>query len=61
MADRWMTIMEAALALRLDYQRVRLLIIRGRLEGRQVAGRYTAWRVTRRSVARWRRKLAAVR
>jgi len=57
----WMTLMEAAIALRLDYQRVRLLIIRKHLDGRQVAGRYTPWKVTRASVARYRRKLEAVR
>lgn len=46
MADKWMSIMEAAVALGLDYQRVRLLIIRGKLDGRQVDGRYSAWRVS---------------
>ena len=61
MADKWMSIMEAAIALRLDYQRVRLLIIRGHLDGRQIDGRYSTWRVTRRSVAAYARKLAAIR
>ena len=61
MTSRWVTIMEAAVALGLDYQRVRLLIIRRKLDGRQVDGRYSAWRVTQRSVAAYARKLAAVR
>ena len=60
MVDKWLSIIEAAVVLQLDYQRVRLLIIRGKLDGRQVAGRYTAWRITRASVARYRRKLEAV-
>ena len=56
-----MSIVEAAVTLGLDYQRVRLLIIRKKLDGRQVAGRYTPWVVTRASVARYSRQLAAIR
>jgi excisionase family DNA binding protein len=53
-----MTIREAAAALGLTYSKVLGLVLRRRLRGRQVAGRYTTWRVARASVAAYRRTLA---
>jgi excisionase family DNA binding protein len=54
-----MTIREAATALGLRYHAVLWLVLRRELRGRQVAGRYSSWRVSRASVAAYRRKQAA--
>ena len=51
-----MSLIEAALALGLSYGRVRGLVLRGVLAGRQVGGRYGEWRVTRASVEAYRRE-----
>jgi excisionase family DNA binding protein len=57
MGSTTMTLGEAAFRLRLSYQVVRSLVTRGRLDGFQVDGRYSAWRVSRASVERYRRRL----
>lgn len=55
-----MSLMEAATTLKMTYHNVLALVTRGVLDGGQIGGRYGRRYVTRRSVARLRRRLARI-